>query len=187
MDELRIGDAVLRLERGDITQQRVDAIVNAANSSLMGGGGVDGAIHRKGGPSILEACKEVRDTRFPDGLPTGRAVATPAGELPAGAVIHAVGPRWRGGDSGEEELLAGAYRNSLDVARENGWRTVAFPSISTGAYGYPIERAARVALGTAAACLREFEGEFDEVRFVLFSSDDFATYSAALEQVAGGA
>lgn len=185
MDELRIDGATLRLERGDITEQDVDAVVNAANSTLMGGGGVDGAIHRKGGPSILAECKEIRRTRYPDGLPTGDAVATTAGDLSAGAVIHTVGPRWRGGESGEEELLAGAYRNSLDVARENGWRTVAFPSISTGAYGYPTDRAARVALGTVAACLHEYGDDVDEVRFVLFSQDDYDTYAAALDEVAG--
>lgn len=185
MDHLRIGGTVLRLERGDITEQGVDAIVNAANSTLLGGGGVDGAIHRRGGPAILAECREIRRTRYPDGLPTGDAVETTAGDLPARAVIHTVGPRWRGGDRGEEELLAGAYRNSLDVARENGWRTVAFPSIGTGAYGYPTDRAARVALGTVAACLHEYGDAFDEVRFVLFSSADLDTYAAALDEIAG--
>lgn len=186
MDRQSIGGATLRLEEGDITEQDVDAVVNAANSSLMGGGGVDGAIHRKGGPAILDECGELRRTDYPDGLPTGKAVATTAGDLSADAVIHAVGPRWHGGDSGEEKLLADAYRNSLDVARENGWRTVAFPSISTGAYGYPTDRAARVALSTVAGYLREHGEAFDEVRLVLFSRGDRETYADALDEVAGG-
>src|SRR5690606_30509297 len=134
--ERRIGTTRLTLVRGDITDQDLAAIVNAANASLLGGGGVDGAIHRRGGPAILEECREIRRTRFPNGLPTGQAVATTAGELPARRVIHTVGPVWRGGGKGEPELLASAYRNSLGVARDEGLRTVAFPSISTGAYGY---------------------------------------------------
>ncbi|HEX7048675.1 MAG TPA: O-acetyl-ADP-ribose deacetylase [Longimicrobiales bacterium] len=178
-----IGGAELRLVRGDITRQAVDAVVNAANSSLMGGGGVDGAIHRRGGPAILEACRAIRREAYPDGLPTGEAVVTTAGELPARAVIHTVGPIWRGGRAGEEELLAAAYRNSLERAREQGFRTVAFPSISTGAYGYPIDRAAPVALGTVAAYLREHPDAFDEVRFVLFSDEDLRVYRAALEKL----
>ncbi|HKJ93279.1 MAG TPA: O-acetyl-ADP-ribose deacetylase [Longimicrobiales bacterium] len=184
MDETRIGATLLRLARGDITAQEVDAIVNAANSSLMGGGGVDGAIHRKGGPGILEACRRIRSTTYPDGLPVGGAVTTPAGTLPARAVIHTVGPRWSGGGHGEARLLERAYRTALDEARRNGYRSVAFPSISTGAYGYPVERAAGVALQTVSDYLREHAGAFDEVRFVLYSTDDLATYEAELETVA---
>ena len=185
-DEMGVGGARLRLVRGDITEQAVDAVVNAANSSLMGGGGVDGAIHRRGGPAILEECRRVRAERWPDGLPAGRAVATGSGRLPAGAVIHTVGPRWRGGDRGEAALLASAYRESLAVAAEEGWRTVAFPSISTGVYGYPVEDAAGVAVDAVLATLRERPTAFDEVRMVLFSEADLAAYRAALAERTGG-
>ncbi len=184
MLETRIGNATLRLVQGDITEQAVDAVVNAANSSLMGGGGVDGAIHRKGGPSILAACRELRSGRYADGLPTGEAVSTTAGDLPAAAVIHTVGPRWSGGD-GDEELLASAYRSSLEVARAEGHRTVAFPSISTGAYGYPLDAAARVALRTVTEHLERHPDAFDEVRFVLFSDPDLDAYAAALRELGG--
>lgn len=185
MDELSIGTARLRLVRGDITEQHIDAIVNAANTTLLGGGGVDGAIHRRGGPAIMEACRTLRRTTHAQGLPTGDAVATTAGRLPARRVIHTVGPVWRGGGRGEPELLARAYRRSLEVAREEDARTVAFPSISTGAYGYPIERAARVALRSVAEALRSSPALFDEVRFVLFSEDDHARYAEALAALAG--
>lgn len=179
----RATDPRLTLLRGDITEQEVAAIVNAANSSLLGGGGVDGAIHRRGGPAILAACRRLRETEYPGGLPTGRAVATTAGDLPARAVIHTVGPVWHGGDRGEAELLASAYRNSLDVARANGWASVAFPSISTGAYGYPIERAADVAIRTVLAALAAHADAFDEVRVVLFSAGDLAVHERALAGV----
>jgi O-acetyl-ADP-ribose deacetylase len=130
---------------GDITTLTVDAIVNAANSSLMGGGGVDGAIHRAGGPAILAACKAIRKERFPDGLPPGEAVETTGGNLPARFVIHTVGPVWHGGTGGEEQTLSNCYRNCLAVARRLGLHSIAFPAISTGVYGYPPDRAARVA------------------------------------------
>ncbi|MEX0821285.1 MAG: O-acetyl-ADP-ribose deacetylase, partial [Rhodothermales bacterium] len=145
MDRLEIGDAAIVLKHGDITEQQVDAIVNAANSSLLGGGGVDGAIHRAGGPAILEACQEIRDSDYPDGLPTGEAVVSTAGHLDADYVIHAVGPRYRDGRHKEEALLADAYWNALELAVEMDCRTIAFPSISTGAYGYPIQEAAAIA------------------------------------------
>lgn len=174
-----IHTTTLRLTQGDITEAEVDAIVNAANSSLMGGGGVDGAIHRRGGPSILKACKQVRSEQYPDGLPTGEAVTTTGGKLPADKVIHTVGPRWHGGDD-EADLLSNAYRHSLDQARQHGLRTIAFPSISTGAYGYPIDQAARVALRTVIDVLETHPDAFDEVRFVLFAASDFATYDDAL-------
>ena len=168
--------------QGDITQQDTDAIVNAANSSLLGGGGVDGAIHRQGGPAILEECRALRATRYPQGLPTGEAVVTTAGALPARRVIHTVGPVWRGGTQGEAQLLANAYRNSLAQARFENLRTIAFPSVSTGAYGYPAESAAHVALRTVQDEISAHPDAFTEVRFVLFSSADLQTYRAALAQ-----
>jgi O-acetyl-ADP-ribose deacetylase (regulator of RNase III) len=154
---------------GDLTQQRVDAIVNAANSSLLGGGGVDGAIHRAGGPAILEECRRL------GGCETGDAKATTGGELPARWVIHAVGPVWRGGEAGEPELLASAHRRSLEVATRLGARTVAFPAISCGIYGYPPERAAPVALGA----VRPLLDGFDEVRFVFLGEDLRDVFAAA--------
>lgn len=175
-----IGRTLLRLTRGDITTQAVDAIVNAANSTLLGGGGVDGAIHRRGGPAILAECREIRRTRYPDGMPPGEAVVTTAGELPARRVIHTVGPIWHGGNHGEAEVLASAYRSSLARAREEALRTVAFPSISTGAYRYPIQAAANIALATVRDCIDAHPDAFDEVRFVLFSEGDYAVYEAVL-------
>ncbi len=172
----------VRLVVGDITHQETDAVVNAANSSLMGGGGVDGAIHRAGGPAILSECMEIRRTMYPDGLPTGEAVITCGGSLKARHVIHTVGPVWRGGGSEEERLLAAAYRNSLWVAEENGLKSIAFPSISTGAYGYPVEKAARTALSTVKGFIEE-NTFLDEVVFVLFSERDYETYSRALTEL----
>lgn|SRR5690554_375742 len=183
MSERVIEGARLRLVQGDITGQDVDAIVNAANSSLLGGGGVDGAIHRAGGPAILEECREIRRSSYPDGLPPGLAVITTGGNLPARFVIHTVGPVWAGGTRGEEATLEAAYRNSLLLAMERGLRTVAFPSISTGAFGYPIDQAARTALGTIVNFLRDHSHSFDEVRMVLFSSKDKAAYEKALEEI----
>jgi O-acetyl-ADP-ribose deacetylase (regulator of RNase III) len=173
----KVGKATVRLVRGDITKMETDAIVNAANSFLMGGGGVDGAIHRKGGPKILEECKRIRATEWPEGLPTGKAVITSAGNLKAKHVIHTVGPIWRGGNRGEPELLAQAYQNSLRLAVAEGLKTVAFPSISTGAYGYPIEQASRVALEAVKEFL-EKEDNLDEAVFVLFSERALEVYSA---------
>jgi O-acetyl-ADP-ribose deacetylase (regulator of RNase III) len=177
-----IGRTSLLLILGDITDQAVDAVVTAANESLMGGGGVDGAIHRRGGPAILEGCREIRRSLWPDGLPTGEAVLTTAGNLPARYVIHTVGPIWRGGNRGEPGQLASAYRNSLTLAREEQLRTVAFPSISTGAFGYPVEHAAVVALETVVASVREYGGAFDEVRFVMFTKRDLEVYIRQAEQ-----
>ncbi len=173
--------ALVRLVRGDITEQHVDAIVNAANSGLLGGGGVDGAIHRRGGPEILAACKEIR---LRSGrCPTGEAVVTVAGRLPCRSVIHTVGPVWRGGDQREEALLRRAYASSLRMAHEVNARTVAFPSVSTGAYGYPIAEASIAALDEVARCAA-LHGSFTEVRFVLFSSADFDVYRCSLERLA---
>jgi len=173
--EFHVEKTRVRLVRGDITNMETDAIVNAANSSLMGGGGVDGAIHRRGGSTILEECKKIRATEWPQGLPTGKAVITSGGNLKAKYVIHTVGPVWRGGNQGEPELVAQAYQNSLKLASEKGLKTVAFPSISTGAYGYPIKQAARVAIGAVKTFL-EKEDMLDEVVFVLFSERAFRAY-----------
>lgn len=173
-------DPRITLVHGDITDQDTDAIVNAANSTLLGGGGVDGAIHRRGGPAILEECREIRRRAYPDGLPTGQAVSTTAGRLPARRVIHTVGPVWRGGAEGEADRLRSAYRSSLDIARTEALRTIAFPSISTGAYGYPIDQAARVAIDAVDGWLAEEAGSVEEVRFVLFSERDFDVYSNVL-------
>jgi O-acetyl-ADP-ribose deacetylase (regulator of RNase III) len=168
------------LIQGDITEQNTDAIVNAANPSLMGGGGVDGAIHRAGGPKILEECKEIRRRIWPEGLPTGESVITSGGRLKARYVIHTVGPIWRGGRAGEDELLAKAYRNSLKLAVEKGLKSISFPSISTGAYGYPIEKASKVALKTIKEFLESTRG-LEEVNIVLFSKFDLRVYEEALK------
>ena len=161
----------IEVTTGDITRLKADAIVNAANSSLLGGGGVDGAIHRAGGPRILEECRVIRKTTHPGGLPAGEAVITTGGELPSPHVIHTVGPVWHGGGSGEPEILARAYESSLAIAAENKCGTVAFPAISTGVYGYPKERAARTAYETVSRFLsaHEFPGK---VVFVFFSEQD---------------
>jgi O-acetyl-ADP-ribose deacetylase (regulator of RNase III) len=177
-----VGRGEMCLIQGDITEVDADAIVNAANSTLMGGGGVDGAIHRKGGPKILEECKRIRAAEWPEGLPAGKAVITTGGVLKARYVIHTVGPVWRGGDHGEPEILAEAYRESLKLAVLKRLKTVAFPSISTGAYGYPIEEASRVAL----AAVREFlqiEDRLEKVVFVLFTRHDLEVYEKAAAEV----
>jgi O-acetyl-ADP-ribose deacetylase (regulator of RNase III) len=160
--------------QGDITHQDVDAIVNAANSSLLGGGGVDGAIHRKGGPTILEECRKLRSESLPDGLPTGEAVATTAGDLRAHYVIHTVGPVYSKSED-RSHLLTAAHANSLLRADELGASSVAFPAISTGVYGYPVHEAAEVALAT----VRGAETDVAEVRFVLFDESTFRAFEAA--------
>jgi O-acetyl-ADP-ribose deacetylase len=175
--ERRFGAGRIELVRGDITRQAVDAIVNAANSGLLGGGGVDGAIHRAGGPSILEECRRIRASRGP--LPAGQAVITGAGALPCRHVVHAVGPIWEGGTAGEPATLASAYRTSIALAAENGVRTLALPSISTGIYGYPVAAAARVALETAREALQA-STPVDTLRWVLFSDADLEVYRQAL-------
>ncbi len=176
--EAKFGNYIIHLVMGDITEEGTDAIVNAANSSLMGGGGVDGAIHSKGGRQILEECKQIRRS-LPDGLPAGDAVATTGGLLKAKKVIHTVGPIWNGGNNGEPELLARAYRNSLALALKMGIKTISFPSISTGTYGYPVEKASRVALNAIVDFLGENAG-IVEVRFVLHSRNDLRVYEEAL-------
>lgn len=176
--EFKVGNATLEIVKGDIADVETDAVVNAANSTLLGGGGVDGAIHRKGGPKILEECKRIRETEWPDGLPTGKAVITSGGNLKAKYVIHTVGPVWFGGFHVEAELLKQAYRNTLKLAVSKGLKTIAFPSISTGAYGYPIEEASRMAVGTVRSFL-EKEDKLEKVIFVLFSDKAFDIYLKA--------
>ncbi|MET7438964.1 O-acetyl-ADP-ribose deacetylase [Streptomyces sp. NPDC004082] len=167
----------LTLVQGDITRQSVDAVVNAANSSLLGGGGVDGAIHRRGGPAILADCRRLRASHYGKGLPTGRAVATTAGELDARWVIHTVGPVWSA-DEDRGELLASCYRESLRVAAELGARTVAFPAISTGIFGWPLDDGARIAVET----VREAAAPpVEEVRFVLFDERAYAAFADRLD------
>jgi O-acetyl-ADP-ribose deacetylase (regulator of RNase III) len=180
--EVIINQARLSIVQGDITRQATDAIVNAANSGLMGGGGVDGAIHRAGGPTILEECKQIvaRQGR----LPTGKAVITTGGNLAARYVIHTVGPIWQGGSKGEAKLLASAYRESLRLAAEHNLKSISFPSISTGAYSYPLAEAARVAIESVASFLREQATSLKEVVFVLFDSRTYEAYASALGEVA---
>lgn len=168
----------LTLERGDITKITFDAIVNAANSSLLGGGGVDGAIHRAGGPKILEECKAIRARQ--GGCLTGEAVITTGGNLPAGFVIHTVGPVYRENDPAMPVLLGNCYRNSLRLAVENGLKTVAFPNISTGVYGYPKAEAAEVAVQAVRSFLAENQNVMEEVRFVCFDEENFDLYSERL-------
>jgi O-acetyl-ADP-ribose deacetylase (regulator of RNase III) len=179
-DRAHVGAATIELMRGDITRVETHAIVNAANTSLLGGGGVDGAIHRAGGPAILEECR-----RF-GGCKTGHAVMTTAGNLPARYVIHTVGPVWSGGSRGEPELLASAYRNSLRLAEEHKLTSIAFPSISTGAYRYPIAEAARIALETTVAHLRG-GSSLQHVLFVLFADHDLEVYRRTLPPVLAAA
>jgi O-acetyl-ADP-ribose deacetylase (regulator of RNase III) len=173
------GKAILLLQ-GDITRSKTEAIVNAANSSLMGGGGVDGAIHRAGGPAILEECKKIRATQGQ--LPTGKAVATTSGKLAARHVIHTVGPVWNGGKRGEAELLQSCYRESLMLAEKLQLRTVAFPSISTGAFEYPVESAAGTALAAVIEILSQLRA-VSEVHFVLFDPFTLQAYSEAAREL----
>ncbi len=172
----------LRFVVGDITVLDVDAIVNAANSSLLGGGGVDGAIHRAGGPVILDECRDIRTHRYPEGLPPGRAVLTSGGTMPCEYVIHTVGPIWHGGKSGERETLANAYRNSLKLAAETGIKTIAFPSISTGVYGFPKKLANEIAVDTISAHLQSSSLP-REVTLVFFSEKDADIYSEVLDKL----
>ena len=171
--KVKINKSILELVDGDITKEETEAIVNAANSGLRGGGGVDGAIHRAGGPQIMEECRKI------GGCPTGDAVITTGGKLKAKYVIHTVGPVYHGGNRGESELLASAYQNSLKRASENVINSISFPSLSTGAYGYPIDAAARIALKSVIEYLKEHE-DIRLVRFVLFGADAYRAYEAAL-------
>lgn len=166
-------DKRIKIQKGDITKIKIEAIVNAANQTLLGGSGVDGAIHEAAGPELFEECKKL------EGCETGEAKITKGYNLPAKYVIHTVGPVWKGGDNGEEEKLAACYRNSLILAKEKGIESIAFPSISTGAYGFPIEKAAPIAIGAVKKFL-EKNTSIKEVIFVLFSDDDFQVYQLLL-------
>ena len=177
----KINGKIIELVQGDIVRQEVDAIVNAANPSLFGGGGVDGAIHYAGGPSILEECRTIRNVRGK--CPVGEAVFTSAGNLSAKYVIHAVGPVWQGGAVGEAELLASCYRNALRIAVKLCLRTIVFPSISTGAYGYPMDQAAAVALLAVSSFLEAEATTVETVRFVLHDKAAFMTYAGALNSL----
>jgi O-acetyl-ADP-ribose deacetylase (regulator of RNase III) len=175
--------ARLTFVRGDITSQQIDAVVNAANSSLLGGGGVDGAIHRVGGPEVLAACRELRATAYPDGLPAGQAVATTGGRLPARWVVHTVGPVWSSRED-RSPVLASAYASSLRVAADLGAKTVALPAVSAGAYGWPLDDAARVAVDAVLAS--PDLARLEEVRFVLFSDEALAAFTAARQRATEG-
>jgi O-acetyl-ADP-ribose deacetylase (regulator of RNase III) len=179
--EVIINQARLSIIQGDITKQATDAIVNAANAGLMGGGGVDGAIHRAGGPAILEECKQIVASQ--GRLPTGKAVITTGGNLVAKHVIHTVGPIWQGGKKGEASLLESAYGQSLKLAAAHNLASISFPSISTGAYGYPLAEAARVATAAVVSFLREQVTSLKGVVFVLFDSRTYEAYASALEEV----
>ena len=183
VNEIAVGKTKVVLIQDDITWQATEAIVNAANSGLMGGGGVDGAIHRAGGPAILDECRRIisRIGR----LDTGKAVITTGGNLKAKYVIHTVGPVWRGGNRGEADLLASAYRESLELATDHKLKSISFPSISTGIYGYPVAEAAKVALEAAIAFLRDEPNSLEKVYFVLYDSKTHKAYSAKLAEVAG--
>lgn len=170
----------LHHQQGDITTLTVDAIVNAANASLMGGGGVDGAIHRQGGPAILVDCKRIVAQQGE--LPTGQAVITTAGNLPTRHVIHTVGPIWRGGQQGESDLLADCYHNSLQLAAEHGLRSVAFPNISTGVYRFPKAKAAEIAIETVQAFAEQHQGPIEQVIFVCFDAENASLYQAKLSE-----
>jgi O-acetyl-ADP-ribose deacetylase (regulator of RNase III) len=178
---MKLGHTEIRIVQGDITKQSTDAIVNAANPSLMGGGGVDMAIHQAGGRRILEECREIIRSRYPFGLPTGEAVITSGGNLNARHVIHTVGPVWRGGNDSEAKMLYNAYWNSLRVAKESKVKTISFSSISTGAYGYPIVAASKIAV----KAVKEFIDKEDyliEVVFVLFSREDYEIYRCVINE-----
>ncbi len=176
--EFTVDGTKLLMVQGDITLQQTDAVVNASNPDLAPGGGVAGAIHLAGGTEVTEACAAIRQREGP--LPTGEAVITPGGNLPAPWVIHTVGPVWHGGQGGEPELLARCYRSCLRLGREQGIRSIAFPSLSTGAYGYPVALAAPTALAAVAGFVRENSGSLEEVRFVLFTERDLLVYGRAL-------
>lgn len=181
--EIKINGTKIILKVGDITEEDTQAVVNAANSTLMGGGGVDGAVHAKGGPSILEECKKIRKDIYPDGLPTGEAVITTGGNLKADYVIHTVGPICRGRfTEREEKLLYRAYYNSLKLAKEKGIKSISFPSISTGAYRCPVDKAAKTAFKALIDFIKN-ENYIEEIRFVLFTYDVYEIYKEAFNGI----
>jgi len=173
---MSVGDGYIEVVQGDITRQEVDAIVNAANSSLLGGGGVDGAIHRVSGPGLLEACQKI------GGCPPGEARITPGFRLPAASVIHTVGPVWRGGGHGEDAILARCYRNTMSLASQHQVRSIAFPSISTGAYGFPVNRAAGITVRELRDAV-DRHPDITTVRIVCFGQDTFAAYEEAMDDL----
>ena len=180
--EVKICRTTVSITQGDITEQETDAIVNAANSTLMGGGGVDDAIHRKGGHRILDECKKIREIEYKDGLPTGKAVITNGGSLKVDYVIHTVGPIWKGGNHGEKKLLRDAYQNSLKIATDKYLKTISFPSISTGAYGFPITKASKIAIKAVKDYL-ERNANLEKLVFVLFSEEDFTIYRKVMREI----
>ena len=182
MEKIIVNSTLLIALLGDITDESADAIVNAANSSLMGGGGVDGAIHRAGGPAILDECKRI--VAKMGRLPAGRAVITGGGRLKAKYVIHTVGPVWHGGNAKEPEILASCYTESLKLAVSNNIKTIAFPAISTGVYGYPAQLAANTALNAVADFLRKEKSQLEQVRFVLYDRDSYTIYLKELDNLA---
>ena len=181
--QAEIGDTKLLFLQGDITYQNIDVIVNAANPSLMGGSGVDGAIHRKGGAKILEDCKRIRANRWPNGLPVSYVVLSVGGNLKARFVAHTVGPTWKGGNRDEAHLLADTYNSSLGLATIHGFESIAFPSISTGAYGYPIEEASAIALTSVRTFLMGNATTLKLVVFILFSQDDLRIYEEVANEI----
>lgn len=178
-----MADTKIEAQQGDITKIKVDAVVNAANSSLLGGGGVDGAIHRAGGPAILEECKQIRVRQ--GGCDTGEAVSTTGGNLPAKYVIHTVGPVWRGGSQDEPQQLANCYKNSLRIASEKQLQSIAFPNISTGVYGYPKQKAAQVAVQAVKDFLKHNETSLQRVVFVCFDAENLKLYEGILNEREG--
>jgi O-acetyl-ADP-ribose deacetylase len=182
--KIKVKETLLQAIQGDITREKVDAIVNAANSSLMGGGGVDGAIHRAGGPAILEECRRIIAEQ--GRLPAGQAVITTSGKLPAKHVIHTVGPVWRGGKSGEEETLASCYAECLKVASANNLKSISFPAISTGIYGFPQEPAARIAINTVVKYLNANLTTIEKVNFVLYDTHAYNIYAAEFAKAGSG-
>jgi O-acetyl-ADP-ribose deacetylase (regulator of RNase III) len=178
--QIAFSGTVIKLKKGDITEEQCDAIVNAANSSLMGGGGVDGAIHSKAGNELDEECLRIRREKYPRGLPTGEAVITSAGRLKARYVIHTVGPVWQGGKHNENELLKNCYKNSLRIAIEKELKSIAFPAISTGVYGYPLDLAAAASIQAINEFLKDYPDLLKEICFVLFTMDAYDVFKKTL-------
>ncbi|MGC8581433.1 MAG: O-acetyl-ADP-ribose deacetylase [Thermoplasmata archaeon] len=182
MEAVILGTKII-IKKGDITEEDCDVLVNAANSSLMGGGGVDGAIHTKGGKKIDEECMQIRKDKYPDGLPTGKVVITSGGNLKARYVMHTVGPIWKGGKYNEKEDLINCYKNSLKLAMDKRIKSIAFPAISTGAYGYPMREAASIALYAVKNFINENPGKIENIRFVLFTSEAYNEFIDVFDKI----